>query len=143
MIDLERYAAEHSAPLRDDASAPFFEGAAQNQLLLPRCEACDLWLAPVRVACPICLAESLSWQPASGKGQIFTWTVIHNAPPGFGSEVPYLIAEVELVEGPHLESRILGMESDEIKVDQPVEVAFCHPSEGESYPIFLPVRATG
>jgi uncharacterized protein len=140
MIDLDRYAAEHPAPLRDEASAPFFEAAASDRLVLPRCENCDLWLPPAWLACPNCLSEALTWTQATGRGRVFTWTVIHNAPAAFRGDVPYVIAEIELDEGPHLEVRLLGAEVDQVRLDLLVEVAFCHPPEGDSYPVFVAVH---
>jgi uncharacterized protein len=142
-IDLDRYATEHSAPLRDEASAPFFEAAAQDRLSLPRCDKCDIWLAPNQVACPHCLNQRMAWTTASGRGRIFTWTVIHNSVPEFRSEIPYVIAEIELEEGPHLETRLLGTSKEEVYLDMEVVAAFCHPPRGDSYPVFLQAPSRG
>jgi uncharacterized OB-fold protein len=143
MVDLSRYATEHPAPLRDEASAPFFEAAAQDRLSLPRCESCDTWLAPNQVACPRCLNERLAWTRVSGRGRIFSWTVIHNSPEAFRREVPYVIAEIELEEGPHLETRLLGISKDGVSLGMEVAAAYCHPPHGDSYPVFLPVESGG
>jgi uncharacterized OB-fold protein len=137
MIDFDQYAATHVPPQRDEASAPFFAAAAQNRLVLPRCEVCSVWLPPMSVACPRCQSDALIWTTASGRGKVFSWTVIHNAPPAFRSEIPYLIVEVELDEGPHLETRLLGVTPSAVRLDLPVEAGFCHPREGDSYPIFM------
>jgi uncharacterized OB-fold protein len=139
MIDLEAYARNHPAPLKDEAAAPFFEGAAEERFLLPCCPACDLWLPPVATACVRCLGQVV-WSEASGRARVFSWTVIHNAPPAFQTETPYVIAEIELEEGPHLETRVLGVEPAAVRVDLAVEAAYCHPPEGDSYPIFVPAE---
>jgi uncharacterized OB-fold protein len=137
MIDLTAYAAAHPAPLRDDASAPYFEAAHEERYVIPRCPDCQIWLPPVAFACPNCESQALVWTEASGRGRVFSWTVIHNAPPAFRAEAPYVIAEVELEEGPHLETRLLGVEPAAVRTDLPVMVGYCHPPEGDSYPIFI------
>jgi len=71
---------------------------------------------------------------------VFSWTVVHNAPPAFRSETPYVIAEIELEEGPHLEARLLGVDPGAVRLDLPVTAAYCHPPEGDSYPVFKPAE---
>jgi uncharacterized OB-fold protein len=62
---------------------------------------------------------------ATGKGKLYTYAIYHQAyHKGFESEVPYVTAVIELDEGPHFLSNIIGCEPDEIKCDMPVEVVW-------------------
>src|SRR4051812_21166179 len=81
----------------DEASAPFFEGAARGVLMIQRCNACGEWLAPVVEACTECLSEEVAWEQSSGRGSVHAFAIVHYVyHPAFKDDVPYNIAEVEL-----------------------------------------------
>jgi uncharacterized OB-fold protein len=71
---------------------------------------------------------------------VFTWTVIHNAPPAFKADLPYIVAEIEMDEGPHIEAPLLGVDRHKVHINLAVEAIFCHPAEGDSYPVFVVVE---
>jgi uncharacterized OB-fold protein len=78
---------------------------------------------------------------ASGRGRIYSYTVIHRPPsPAFEEDVPYTLALVELEEGVRLMSQIVGIEPDDVSVDLPVEVVFDDISPAISLPRFRPSR---
>jgi uncharacterized OB-fold protein len=66
------------------------------------------------------MAAELEWVDASGFGSVYSFTVVHRAPPGFESEAPYVVALVELEEGPRLMTRVL--EAD-VHIGMQVELA--------------------
>jgi len=138
MMTVEDFAARHAGPESDGASADFFAAAAEDRLVLKQCGACGSWAGPQAACCPRCLEVDLGWAPASGEGEIHTWTVVHHAPPPFDEETPYVLAEVELAEGPHLQVRVLGIEVSALRMGMLVRARFCHPERGASYPVFVP-----
>lgn len=127
------------SPVRDAASAPFFDGAAQGKLMIMRCSACDTAAAPGTVSCPNCL-EKMDWVEASGKASVFSWAVVHQAThPGFASEVPYLVGTVTLAEGPRFMTRFDGLTPADMKIGLPVQAHFVPWPNGEYLPVFRPV----
>ena len=62
---------------RDDRSAAFFDAAARGQLLIRRCGTCGRWLVPEAGGCYQCGAEDPGWAPASGRGTLVSWAVLH------------------------------------------------------------------
>lgn len=111
------------APEPDEASRPFFDGAAEGRLMLMRCRSCSTWRLPARQHCDVCLSDDYEWLPASGRGTVRTFGIMHQRyHPAF--EVPYNVTIVELEEGPRLPTNLLEVENDAIRVGMPVEVVF-------------------
>src|SRR5438309_7641960 len=124
-------------PIPDEESAPFFDGAKEGKLLLKYCLACDRYLGPERELCDVCFNRELEWRPSSGKGTIYTFTIIHQViTPAFQNEVPYNVTYVELEEGPRLKTNIVGIPNSEIKAGLPVEVVFEEVGEDVTVPKF-------
>ncbi|WP_132426687.1 Zn-ribbon domain-containing OB-fold protein [Pseudonocardia endophytica] len=120
------------------ATAPFFDGAAREQLMIRRCERCAHPEPPEARTCSSCASVDLTWISATGRGHLVTWTVVHRAPhPDLAGAVPYVAGIVELDEGPWLHARICG-DPTTMRAGLPVRVAFVHPDLGESVPLFTP-----
>jgi acetyl-CoA acetyltransferase/uncharacterized OB-fold protein len=127
----------------DARSEPFFAAAAENVLMIRRCEGCGGWLAPTASECPGCARDGeLGWAPASGRGTLVSWSVVH--PRGGGPvSVPAL---VELAEGPWMPSGLRladPRELDSLRAGLPVAAEFVHPEHGASYPVFEPLVSPG
>ena len=122
-------------PNADDK--PFWEGCQEHQLRFQKCQSCGLVRWPPSIICPMCYSYDTEWIVAAGKGTVYTFVVYHQAyHPAFESELPYVTAVVELEEGPHMLTNIVGCNPDEIKCDMPVEVAWEDISEEFSLPKF-------
>ncbi len=127
-------------PVPDVISAPFFDGARESKLMLQHCVACDAWSFPVRERCPRCFAAQLEWRQASGRGTLYTFTVMHQVVnPGFASAVPYNVAQVDLDEGVRMTSNIVGIANDAIRVGMKLEAVFEEVGETVCIPKFRPV----
>src|SRR5436305_14593798 len=107
--------AEHSTdyqkpvPGPDEESRPFFDGAREHVLMLQKCSECGTFQWPVKGHCTHCLSANLAWVPASGKGTLYSFVLMHQVyHPGFAAEVPYNIAEIDLVEGVGIISNVIG-----------------------------------
>jgi len=111
-------------PSPTEATLPFWAGCASGVLRLRRCTRCDRCRGPSRLVCE-CGQSDFVWTDASGRGQIFSYTVIHRAPdPAFRAEVPYVVAVVALDEGPHLLSNIVGCSPVRVRIGMPVDAVF-------------------
>ncbi len=135
-------AATKPVPVPDAISAPFFEGARDGKLMLQQCTGCGAWSFPVRERCPHCFAAKLEWRQASGRGSLYTFTVMHQVMnPGFASSVPYNVAQVDLEEGVRMISNIVGIDNKDLRPGMALEAVFEDVGEGVSLPKFRPTAA--
>ncbi len=125
------------APTSDEASAPFFEGAANGRLMLQRCHKCSQYAFPVQEVCTNCLEADLEWAEASGEATLHTFGVMHHLyDPGFAQELPYNVAVVELAEGPRMSARV-DAPNDDLEVGMALKTAFEEAGD-VSVPVFRP-----
>jgi uncharacterized OB-fold protein len=133
----------------DERSAPFFEAAARDVLLIKRCARCDRWLDPGATGCPGCGDADPRWESAAGRGRLISWAVLPaDKPRAAGrpqaADAPSVLALVELDEGPWLHTRLEGADGTAraaLRAGLRVIAHFVHPAEGESYPVFRPEAA--
>ncbi len=105
----------------DEDSKPFFEGGLQGMLMLMKCGECGAVRLPARKHCDNCFSTEVEWVAASGRGKIYTFSIMHQQfHPGF--QVPYNLATVELEEGPRINTNIVGIDDSAIKVGMDVVV---------------------
>jgi uncharacterized protein len=124
------------------ALAPFFEAARRGVLVVQKCDSCGRVRFPPRGLCPDCLATAASWAPVSGRGEVFSFNVMHQVyHPGFAAEVPYAVVVVQLEEGARMVSNVVGVKPHEIRCGMPVEVMFDKLSDEITLPRFRPRRA--
>lgn len=128
-------------PVPDEASRPFFLGAKEHRLMLQQCRVCGSAHWPVKSRCPACLSPDIIWVQASGKGTLYTFALMHQVyHPGFASEVPYNVAEVDLEEGPRIISTIIGCSNADLRIGMPLEVTFEDITDEVALPKFRPAR---
>jgi hypothetical protein len=89
----------------------YAEGLKAGKLLGLKCNKCGGYTAPPKKVCMECASEDMEIVELSGRGKVQTFTVIYTAPEGF--EPPYIVAEVELEEGPWLMGNMIGINPDE------------------------------
>ena len=128
--------------LNDAATAPYWEAAARHELMLPRCDACGLVFFPPREHCPGCWSSELSWRPMSGSGTVWTFTEVHVPfyDDTWAEDVPYVVAVIELDEGPRLLANIVEPDMDRLSIGDRVEVTFEDRPEGVSLPMFRAIK---
>ena len=119
--------------------APFYEGARRGELVLQRCRACGTHRFPPRELCSHCLSRESDWATVSGRGEIFSFNVMHQVyHPGFADEVPYAVVLVKLEEGPKITSNLVGIPPSEIRIGMKVRATFERVSDEVTLPKFLP-----
>jgi uncharacterized protein len=120
-----------SAPIPNPETVPFWDAAAQGQLLLRKCKACGEVHYYPRSLCPFCFGET-DWVTASGRGTIYSYSVMRRVPE------PFAIAYVTLEEGPKMLTNIVGCSLDDIRIGQAVKIVFTPSDGGPSVPMFTP-----
>jgi len=120
-------------------SLPYWETAKEHRLALPHCDDCaQFWFPPSRT-CPHCLSMNFAFKSVSGRGKVFSFVTFHRVyRPAFAEDVPYVVALVELDEGPRLLTNILGVSPDEVRCEMAVEVVFDDYDADVSIPKFKP-----
>jgi uncharacterized protein len=112
--------------MNPELTQPFWDAAKRHELILPRCKKCSRYHFYPRELCPFCLSQNLEWVPASGKGHLYTYSIIHQpANPAFTGDVPYVYGVVRLIEGVMMPSNVVECQiPDGVTVDMPLTVVF-------------------
>lgn len=111
---------------------PYWDGARAGRLLLPRCRNCGNIHWYPRAVCPFCLSDEIEWQEASGKGRIFSFSIMRS------SKEPYVIAYVTLEEGITVMTNIVECALNRLAIGLDVCVKFA--THGVApVPVFMPI----
>ncbi|MGO8948958.1 MAG: Zn-ribbon domain-containing OB-fold protein [Ktedonobacterales bacterium] len=121
---------------QDSDSRPFWEGLAEGELRIQRCQTCAKVVFYPRAICPHCHSDQLEWTVASGKGTIYTYTVAHQGSGPFAADVPFIVALVELEEGVRMMSRIVDAPRERVTIGAAVSVTFESMGEELTLPYF-------
>lgn len=126
-------------PGMTELTAPYWDAAREGRLVVQECQSCgQVWHPPLH-RCPHCHSAGLGWRPVSGDGTVYTYTVVrHPTHYAFAGEIPYVLAIVELAEGPRLVTALLGVAPDEVRVGQPVHAVFRGVTPTATLPYFEP-----
>jgi len=112
------------APQKNHETAAFWNGCLSSQLLLPRCDACGELIWYPRRFCPFCGSTDVTDVALSGRGTVYSFTVIRKGVGPFRDAAPYVLAYIELEEGPRIQSNIVGVDPETVHIGQRVEVVF-------------------
>ncbi|MEB2345773.1 MAG: Zn-ribbon domain-containing OB-fold protein [Deltaproteobacteria bacterium] len=124
-------------PGRDGFAGAFYEACRSGELRFQRCSACGAWRHVPRALCAACGSPAFTWTPSSGRGRVFTYTIVTRAMhPGFAARVPYAPAVIELEEGVRILSEVVDCPVEELRIDLPVVVVFQEVAEGVTLPKF-------
>lgn len=106
-----------------DLDAPFWEGVRNGRLLLQSCNDCAARRFTPSLLCPRCHSRATTWVESSGRGTVYSFTVVRRAPtPAYEPRVPYAVAQVELEEGVRITSTLADPEG--VHVGMAVRVVF-------------------
>lgn len=111
-------------PEETDLTAPFWAGAARGQVMLQRCLDCAAVWHPPAPTCPSEPAHRIEWFAASGRGRLHSYTrVEHAAHPAVTANLPYLVALIELAEGPRFICNLVEADEAALVIDAPVVIS--------------------
>jgi uncharacterized OB-fold protein len=120
------------APPVNPEIQPFFDATAAGKLLVKRCTACGERHHYPRAICPFCGSDRTEWQETSGRGTIYSYSVMRRVP------VPYALAYVTLDEGVTMMTNLVDCDFDALRIGQPVRVVFKPTDGGPPVPMFTP-----
>ena len=122
-------------PIPTPTEQPFYDGCQRGELLLQHCNHCQHVVFYPRTHCAACQSASLAWRVASGEGVIATYTVVRR---GVSADfpAPYIIALIDLAEGPRMMTQIIDAEPEAVSSGLSVRVDFESWSDNITLPVF-------
>ncbi len=124
-------------PRPSPESEPFWSALREGRFQLQRCGSCGHFRFPPAVHCPHCWGADASWETLSGRGRVFSHVTFRRGyHPAFPP--PYVVAVIELQEGPRLASRLVGVEPERVDIGMPVRVELTAVAESVVLPLFRP-----
>jgi len=131
-------------PLVNMDNEEFWSGCREHRLRFQQCMDCGYIRWPPALLCPKCHSRNTTWIESSGRGRVYTFAVyrvaLHSA---FEGDLPYVVADVEVEEGPRLLTNIVGCRPEDIRCDMPVEVTWEDVTDEVSLPKFRPSTKGG
>jgi len=128
-------------PHRNLETAAFWDGCAAGRLVLPRCDECDELIWYPRRMCPFCGSLAVTDTEVSGRGTVYSYSVIRRGAGPFRDAGPYVLAMVQLAEGPIMMTNLVDCDLDAIEVGQAVRVVFEPVADSDDrIPRFAPER---
>ena len=127
-------------PMPDADSAELWKGLKEGKLFLQHCQDCNHIQYYHQAICRECLGENLVEKEASGRGLVYSYSVVYRAPgPAFKDDTPYAVVLVELEEGPRMISSMVDVAAEDVGFDMKVEMVV-EPINAEiSLPRFRPI----
>lgn len=128
-------------PALEPVSLPFWEACNDHRLLVQRCTECGAHRSPPKPMCGHCGCFEWGWSESSGRGRVFTYTIVHHSPHPVSQEcLPYNIAVIELEDCDRvlLTSNVVNCPDDALRVDLPVELVWEDRRDGQSLYRFQP-----
>ena len=135
-----------STPIVVEETRPYWEATLNEELLVQTCNACGNRQLPWGPCCTRCLSQDLGSLKSSGRGTVFSFTVVRQAiHPTFSANVPYVVADIELEEGPIMTSNVTDVPAEAVRIGMPVEVWFDNEAEDAFHtklrlPKFRPIK---
>lgn len=118
---------------------PFWEAAAQHELVSCRCAACATFRMPPTPFCPSCQSQDIEWVELPGTGTVFSYTIVSRAIfQGMEDSLPYVPAIITLdnADSVRLISNVVDSPIDEIAIGARVEVLWQNLPNGGTIPLF-------
>ncbi|MGH3166722.1 MAG: Zn-ribbon domain-containing OB-fold protein [Trebonia sp.] len=128
-------------PGMTDLTRPYWAAAREGRLVIQECGECRRLLHPPLPSCPDCHCHGrrLGWREVSGAGTVYSATIVRHATHvALADEIPYVVAIVELAEGPRLVTNITGCPPEDVAVGLPVRAIFRRVNDEIALPCFEP-----
>ena len=112
-------------PLPSVDNIEFYRATQRGELRFQRCTNCRAWRHYPRPVCPACTSTRFDWERASGRGELYTWTIVHGPTlPAFRDQLPYTVIDVLTDEGLHFQSQLVECPADAIEAGMRLEAVF-------------------
>ncbi len=126
------------APMVTTTTEAFWAATAEGRFLLQRCVDCNNTIWFPRRVCTNCYGENISTFDASGKGTVYSFTIVRKGQGDYKGAAPYVYGYVELEEGPRVLTNIVDCDVEAVKIGMPVEIVFHDTGEGNALYRFRP-----
>jgi uncharacterized OB-fold protein len=131
-------------PRSKPETAAWWEACRQEKLMIQRCDQCGNLQFYPRIICSNCMSDRVGWLQASGRGKVVSYTVCRvPVAKAYAADVPYVVALVQLEEGPTMMSNIVQCDPDSVSMGMPLEVTFEPWSDEINLPVFRPFSGNG
>lgn len=121
-------------PVVDPATQPYWDAAEREVLVVPFCTACEQSFWYPRGFCPRCGGVEIEWREATGRGEVYSFSVVRRAAEPWGSHTPFVLAYVTLDEGITVQGNVVDCESDQLEPGLAVRAVF-ERAEADDLPI--------
>jgi uncharacterized OB-fold protein len=122
----------------DPLDLPFWAACREGRFLVHRCGICGRAYWPAS-RCVEHGDRDMAWVDASGRGTLYTYTVMHHAyTPEMRGETPYVVGVVKLEEGPFFHTRLVDCPVEAVAVDMPLRAVMTAHPNGMTLPMFRP-----
>jgi len=138
----ERFFPDGMPPVLADATTlPFWQAAAEHRLVVQCCTGCGHTRLPPAPVCPECRSAAADWKAVSGRGEVYTYTIVHRPIAG-GQQLPYVIAVIALegAGGVRMISNLVSVAPEDVAVGLAVDLVWEDMSPELSIPRFRPAR---
>ncbi len=127
-------------PVVQPWSEAFWKATKKHTLLIQECDSCKSLIFYPRKRCPDCWSSDLGWREASGRGRVYTFTVVRDMVEAkFMPDLPYVLAMVELDESIRMMTRIVECDPAVVEIGMEVEVVFEDITDRHALPLYRPV----
>jgi uncharacterized OB-fold protein len=109
-------------PSANAETLPWWEAAREHRLVAQKCTSCGTLRHPPGPICPECSAVGSEWVELSGRGTVYTYTVVHQQ--FVPADVPYVVIAVDLPEGIRIVSNLVDADPADVRIGLPVEVVW-------------------
>lgn len=123
-------------PKPTNISKPYWDGCREHVLKLQQCRECHRYFFYPTYHCPHCGGADPEWRVVSGRGRVHVSTVVESHPGG--SDAPFVVALIELEEGPIMMSNVITDDPYGLAIGDPVQVSFKKASDEITLPVFIP-----
>lgn len=133
-------------PPVDDDTVPYWSALADGRLEVPVCDDCGHHIWYPRRWCPTCGSDHVTWTTLTGRGAVYARTILHRSMGPWGEAVPFVVAYVELAEGPRVLTNVVTDDPGTVEVGTAVEAVFVpvdEPRPGSPATHLLRFRPTG
>lgn len=124
------------SPVVTAETEPFWDATLHGKLMLQRCVSCQAVIWYPRFFCPTCHSTDPEWFEASGRGEVYSFAVVRRGDGPYAGAGPYVLAYVELDEGPRMMTNLVDFALDEVEIGTRVQVVFHDTGHGSALPRF-------
>jgi uncharacterized protein len=123
-------------------TARYWSESLRGALVLPMCRSCSSVFWYPRGICPTCGSTDISWTNATGEGSVYSFTVVRRGAYSFREQTPFILAYVELDEGPRVLTNVINVDPSAVAIGQRVIAVFERVNDESALLRFQPAERT-